>query len=165
MERTLVMVPVDLAQAGQVAHGRALPGPLRAFAANRALAQTFGLEDATVDELEFAALQVAQVAGLARHGLRLVVTASVVPELVAGPDPDEADNGGVLLSQLPVEAVEAFFTDPAPLDPELVTGAQGLDVDAAWTLPGVAPLLAQAPLAWHDITELGEWLPGQTASV
>lgn len=161
--RRLVVVPVSPAQARRVADGETLPGPVRAFAAGPALAATFGLGDPAGEEAELAALQVAGVAGLARHGVRLVLTAQVAPGAVQGVDPAEAANGGLLLRELPPGAVEAFFTDAVtPRDVALAGAAAGAaagcDVDAAWPLPAVAALLAQAPLGWHDVTELDGWL-------
>jgi len=156
--RVLVLAPVDVATAARLAQGQTVDGPLRVFCPNEALAATFGLAQAIQDEVEFAALQVAQVAGLARHGLRLVLTALVAPQSVLGEDPDEAENGGVSLASLPAQAVEAFFcADDATAEAALAAGVAGLDVDAAWVVPGVADLLADAPLAWHDVTELDGW--------
>ena len=158
MRHTLVLVPVDAAMAGELAAGRSLPGPLAGFMANAALAQTFGLAEPGDDQAEYAALQVAQVAGLARYGCRLVLTAQVDEAAVLGPDEAEAHNGGVLLPGLAPRAVEAFFAPDAPDASQLAAGVAGLEVDDAWASPGVTGLLADAPLAWHDVTELPQWL-------
>lgn len=143
----LVMVPLDDQQRRLIADAQPIPGPLFAIAADDALAETFGVEPG--EEAEAAALQMADVAGLAGAygaGDRLVI---VVAEATATVAPDEADNGGVYIDGLTAADVAAFFTGQGAV-PE----ARGLSLDAAWDLPGVQELLGSQPLSWHDRTEL-----------
>jgi hypothetical protein len=157
--RVLVLVPVDRAFAERLIRQSAVAGPLVAFTANEALCETFGLADADADQAEFATLQVAQVAALCGYGRRLVLTAKVLPTTLVDRDATEADNGRVRLGELALDTVEAFFVPDDPVgDAAAARVARGLSVDAAWALPEVAALLADAPLAWHDITELPQWL-------
>ncbi|GAA2178363.1 hypothetical protein GCM10009785_00640 [Brooklawnia cerclae] len=154
MARLLVCVPVDREQARVIASGLDLPGPLPVFTVTPELLGTFGLEASDTEEAEYAALLLASIYALARHGERLVLTAQVDDGLLdAG---FEQTNGGRLLRELRAPSVEAWFADDgdAPVA-GAAAAAAGLELDAAWETPEVADLLAGHDLLWHSIVELG----------
>lgn len=152
-ERVLVCVPVDAGEAGRIAEGHTLPGPVQAFTANDALLDAFGLQPSDDEQAEYAVLLLAGLYGLIRYGARLVLTALVDPQTLT--EGEEADNGGVALSELAAGSVEAWFSDEDDvLLPELREAVSGLSLDDAWDTPEITALHADHDLAWHSITEL-----------
>lgn len=127
------------------------------YAANAELAATFGVE--TGEETEAAALQMSDVAGLAAgHAARLVIVADVPASSVTA-SADEPGNGAVehtASHPVYVQDCRAFFTGRC--DAATAAAARGLSLDEAWELPGVQAMLADQPLAWHDISELADWI-------
>jgi len=134
--------------------GRAPHDATRGFAPTAELAETFGVE--LGEEAELAALQMADVAGLvAGNTERLLLVAEVPASRVIVAEEDAA-NGAVLASYLLKDECRAFFTGEC--DAATAQAAGGLTIDDAWELPAVQKLLADHPLDWHDISELGVWL-------
>lgn len=151
--QVLVCVPVDAAQARQVAGGQTIEGPLQGFTAGPELFETFGLEAADTEQAEYAALLLAGLWGLVHDGDRLVLTAMVDPGTL-GPG-DETANGGVQLSELKASSVEAWFSDEQAAQVDAVRAAvSGLSLDEAWDLAQVQALHTDHDLAWHSVTEL-----------
>ena len=61
----------------------------------------------------------------------------------------------MLLPGLPLSAVTAFFTGPHPADEaDVARKLAHSDIDGAWQNTDVQALAADAPLLWHDVSEL-----------
>lgn len=152
-ERVLVCVPVSLAQAGLVAAGQTIPGPLQVFTVTDELLDSFGLTPADDEQADYAVLLLAGLWALREHGARLILTAMVDPtRLAAGA---ETANGGRLLAELPAARVEAWFDDEDPAVVAPVAAAiAGLDLDQAWEQADVIDLHANHALLWHSVVEL-----------
>lgn len=151
MNRQLVFVPIAPAEMGVLA-GDPLGVPLVAYTVTPQLLDDLGYAPNESEDAEYAALVLASVAGLATHGVRLVVVAEVDPALVlAGDDPA---NGQVLLEALPAEAITAWFTDEPGTDVSAAAAAcNGLTIDQAWELGQVQDLLSRHDLLWNDVVE------------
>lgn len=160
----LVMVPLRQAQLAQLSQQLVLDGPWLAISPTATLAGTFGLDDG--EDVEAAALQLADVAGLANQpGIlgptgsepvfvrRLVVVASVPPDDVTSVA-DQAANGVVRLAKLATADIISIFTGEC--DQVVAKAAAEQDLDQAWELPEIQAMLANAPLSWHDRSELLE---------
>ncbi|MGA4668633.1 DUF6912 family protein [Propionibacteriaceae bacterium Y1923] len=128
-------------------------GPVEAITPNAALRSSLDYTDDMTEEADYAALVLASVWALARHGERFVVTAEVDASQVA-PGP-EAANGGVLVTGLARRQLVAWFDDA---EPGIADGAadavRGLDIDQAWADEQVSALL-EHELLWHTIEEWG----------
>lgn len=155
MARVLVCVPVDDEQVARIARGEALVGPLQVFTVTPELLDTFGLQPVDDEPAEYAALLLAALWGLLRHGRRLVLTAQVPKNAMdAG---EESANGGRSLAQLPANAVEAWFADePGTPIAEVAQQVAGLDLDEAWEHQAVQELHKDHDLLWHSVVELGK---------
>lgn len=152
-QRVLVCVPVTAEQAGLVAEGRTVPGPLQVFTVTTDLLDTFGLQPGDDEQAEFATLLLAGLWSLREYGSRLVLVAKVDPASLN--DGAEQANGGHRLSELPAAAVEAWFADEptVPVAP-VVEAIAGLTLDEAWETPEVHDLHARYDLLWHSVVEL-----------
>ena len=153
--RVLVAVPVThdnlwaLEWDGRMPHAQVL-----GFAPNAELTATFGVEPG--EEAEAAALQMADVAGLTAGRVERLVVVAEVPASRLSASPGEAANGAVVVDHLVKGDCQAFFTGDC--DAQTAQAARGLSLDDAWELPGIQKMLASQPLAWHDVSELAEWL-------
>ncbi|MGD7731862.1 DUF6912 family protein [Propionibacteriaceae bacterium G57] len=129
--------------------------PVDAITANQALFETLDYTADMAEEAEYAALVLASIWALARHGERFVVTAEVAAsQVVAG---DEVDNGGIRVSGLRRDQLIACFDDGLARADEATAAAgaaRGLSIDEAWDRAEVAALL-QHELLWHTIEEGG----------
>lgn len=95
MNRQLVFVPVSEDEL-RVLGGETLGADRPAYTVTPELLAELGYGESDSEDAEYAALVLASVAGLAAHGIRLVVVAEVDPSLVsAGEDPA---NGQVVLA-------------------------------------------------------------------
>ncbi len=148
----LVFVPLRTDEAASLVTTGTLGGPVSAIAITPGLCETFGVEPDSEDA-ELAALQVAAVWSLLRGDRRLVMVARV--DAHGDADPGEEPNGAVLLPGLPLSAVTAFFTGPHPADEaDVARKLAHSDIDGAWQNTDVQALAADAPLLWHDVSEL-----------
>lgn len=154
---SLVAIPLSRGQVGELIRSASLSGPLQGFIANEALVATFALVESDNEQAEFATLQIASIAGLAAHGVRVVLIANVPKAEIPVPeDLLEAHNGAVQLTGLSARWVESFFTEDPNVDPAPAARAcAGLDLDAAWEVAEVQELLGQTDLLWHSSAELG----------
>ena len=152
MQPLLVFVPISADDAPRAASGT-LAGPLTAYAVTRELVGALGYGDDMAEDAEYAALVLASVAGLTRHGQRLVLVADVAPDLVsAGDDPA---NGEVRLARLEPRWIVSWFTDEPSVDvTDAAAAAAGLDLDTAWDAAAVQELVASHELLWHGPAEL-----------
>lgn len=147
---SLLFIPLTPAELAAWAGGGRLDWPRPGFTANADLRAAF--ETGDEEEAEHIALLVASVAGLARHGVRLVVVAEGVGEPSGDPD-----FGELRVSELPYAAVQAIFAeeaDPAAVRPA-ASAASGRELAAAWDDPAVIALLENADLLWHGPQEWG----------
>lgn len=153
MARVLVCVPVDDRQAAQLADGQALEGPLQVFTVTAELLETFGLQASDDEPAEYAALLLAGLWALLRHGRRLVLTTQLAStRLDVGA---ESANGGRTLRNLAPSEVEAWFDDePTTPIAEVADQIAGLELDDAWEHPAVQRLHAEHDLLWHSVVEL-----------
>ncbi len=152
MQPVLVFLPLSAPEA-RTAASVTLHGPLAGFAVTRELVDALGYTSDMDEDAEYAALVLASVAGLARHGRRLVLVAEVPPDQVGlGDDPS---NGGVILARLEPRWVVSWFADEASVDVTAAArAAAGLDLDDAWDVGAVQELVASHELLWHGPTEL-----------
>lgn len=151
---TLVFVPTSTEQAQQLWQGTPPAAPIRAFSTTPALLAALDYTAEMAEDAEYAAMVLASVDGLCRHGERVVLVAEV-PEGDVAENPDELDNGGVLLAGLSKAAVQSFFTDdPATELADARAAARDLTIDQVWETEQVQALLAQSDLLWHSVEEL-----------
>ena len=151
MNRQLVFVPVAAHELDVLA-GESL-GPDRiAYTVTPELPEELGYAASDSEDAEYAALVLASVAGLASHGVRLVVVAEVDPSLVEpGEDPG---NGQVSLRELPTKAITAWFADEPGTDvADAAAISKGMTIDQVWELPQVQDLLNNHDLLWNDVVE------------
>jgi len=161
-QRCLVMVPLKRDQLRALRDGGGLPGPLPGVTPSAALAETFDLPlGKDTEDTEAAALQVADVYGLCavydgpQPGQSLVwrcVVVASAPVADVTPVASDEANGRVQMDGLATLSVQSIFEGWC--DDAVATAAKGLDIDSAWSLPSVQTMLAEAPLAWHDRSEL-----------
>ena len=123
-----------------------------AYTVTPELLAELGYDEAESEDAEYAALILASLAGLATHGVRLVVVAEVAQDLI-GPAEDPS-NGEVRLSGCPVSAMTAWFGEDQGVDyADAAAIARGLTIDQAWDLPEVQALLQSHDLLWNDRVE------------
>lgn len=151
---TLVFVPTSTEQARALWQGTDLTGPVPAFATTRSLLDALDYSADMAEDAEYAALVLASVDGLCRFGERVVLVAEVSDRKVAE-NPDELDNGGVLLAGLGKAEVQSFFTDAEGTDiADARAAARELTIDQVWETDQVQALLAHSDLLWHSAEEL-----------
>lgn len=126
--------------------------PRTCYAVTPQLLDELGYEESAAEDAEYAALVLASVAGLATHGARIVVVAEVDAGLLQpGDDPG---NGQIVLTDLPTQAITAWFEDEPGTD---VTDAAaiscGLTIDQVWETAEVQDLLNNHDLLWNDVVE------------
>lgn len=121
------------------------------FAATPGFLAAFDVSSADSEDADRTLLEVAGLAGLLRHGERLVAVCECRAHAV---DPPEF--GAVHAGAVPFEQVEALFVDDehgreaaASLRGQI--GAAGLD--EAWDAEATHQLLRTTELLWHDVTE------------
>lgn len=148
MAGVMVFIPTD-ATAWQAVVG----GEVAGFSATPALCEAFDLTDP--EESEFAAMTVASVSSLTRHGHRFVLGAEVAPDQID--DAGDTGNGEVIVSGLRRSQIVSWFTDEVADDPQLRAAAErarGLELDEAWDLDEVQALIGGHALLWHAAEEL-----------
>lgn len=151
MKRRLVFIPVASDELGVLAGDPPVADRV-AYAVTPELLAELDYDESDMEDAEYAALVLASVAGLATHGVRLVVVAEVDPALVT--PGDDAANGEVLLSQCPPSAMTAWFADEPGVDvADAAAISKGLTIDQAWDLPQVQVLLNEHDLLWNDVVE------------
>lgn len=148
MTAILVCIPADRADP------EALFGaPVPAITPNEVLFESLGYTPDMTEEAEYAALVLASVWSLARHGERFVVTAEVRQDQVAAGE--EADNGGVRVTGLERRQLVAWFDDQVEgIAAAAAAAVAGLGIDEAWADDRVTALL-EHELLWHTIEEWG----------
>ncbi|RRD06981.1 hypothetical protein EII34_00310 [Arachnia propionica] len=116
------------------------------------LLEALGYTTEQREDAEYAALVLASVAALARHGERLVLVADVAPALVS--QGRDLDNGGCVLSEVPQRSLTCWFSEAPGVDwTAAAVAAKGLDIDTAWGFDEVQELLASSDLLWNDVEE------------
>lgn len=152
MNQVLVFVPATPETWREV-----LTAPsVEAFAPTAELRAALGYDTDQDEDAEHAAMVLASVAGLARHGTRFVL-ACEVPEQDLTVDPDHADtpNGRVVTGPVAPTRVLSWFADEPEVDPSAAAGvSHGLSLDDAWDTPEVAEVVDQHALLWHAAEEL-----------
>lgn len=151
VKRQLVFIPVA-AEELDVLAGTSVVTDRPAYTVTPELLTELGYDSADTEDAEYAAMVLASVAGLARHGTRLVVVAEVDDSLVR-PGEDPA-NGQILLTGCPPSAMTAWFADEPGVDVSAAAAAsRGRSIDEAWDCPEVQELLAHHDLLWNDVVE------------
>jgi hypothetical protein len=148
MAGVMVFIPTD-----RSTWQAAASGDVAAHAPTEALMEAFDITDA--EEAEYAAMSVASVAALTRHGSRFVLGAEVSPAQVD--DSDDTGNGEVVVRGLRRAQIVSWFCEELPDDPRVRSAAQearGLGVDDAWHLDEVQALIGTHALLWHAAEEL-----------
>lgn len=121
------------------------------FAATPAFLASFGLSSHDSEDTDLTLLEVAGIAGLLAHGVRLV---AVCDTDAAGAEP--AEFGAVVDEQVPWARVESLFADDtagAAAAGAVASGLGEADLDAAWESDGVSDLLRTTELLWHGSSE------------
>lgn len=115
------------------------------------LMAALGYGPGETEDAEYAAMTLASVTALARHGARLVLVAEVPPEAVsAGADPE---NGDCVVAAVDSREITCWFAEAPGVDPAgAAAAAKGLHIDVAWDFPEVQELL-QHDLLWNDVVE------------
>ena len=151
MKRQLVFIPVAADELGVLVGDPPIENR-PAYTVTPDLLAELGYAEAESEDAEYAALILASVAGLAAHGVRLVVVAEVEPSLIeVSEDPA---NGEVLLLSCPTSSMTAWFAEEPGVDvTDAAAMAHGLTIDLAWDLPQVQDLLQEHELLWNDVVE------------
>ncbi|WP_282005106.1 DUF6912 family protein [Propioniciclava sinopodophylli] len=124
------------------------------FAATPVFLETFGLPSHDIEDADLTLLEVAGVAGLLAHGVRLV---AVCQTEASGSEP--AEFGAVVAEGVRWGAVESLFADDADgAARAAAVGAvlAGAGLEEAWEADAVSDLLRGTELLWHNSTE---WEP------
>ncbi|MDO5535237.1 MAG: hypothetical protein Q4F65_11365 [Propionibacteriaceae bacterium] len=141
------LAPADLAD--WASSGRR---DIRGFAATPAFLDAFDLSTPDSEDADLTLLEVAGLAGLLTHGVRLV---AVCQADAAGAEP--ANFGAVVAEKVRFSAVESLFTDDEA-GAERAAAAKELagevaDLDEAWDSDALDDLLRTTELLWHDSSE------------
>lgn len=150
MTRQLVFIPISRAELAAI-DGSLRLGRRAAYRVTSELLAALEYGPGQEEDAEHAAMVLASVAALARHGERLVLVAELDPALV---EPGEdVHNGECVLSDIPTTAMTCWFSEASDVDPgPAAAAAKDLDIDTAWGFQEVQELLT-APLLWNDVEE------------
>lgn len=145
----LVFVPLAPGDLAAWASGTPYSGD--AFAATPAFLSAFGLTSPDDEDADLTLLEIAALAGLLRHGVRLVAVADA-----AGPPATPADLGAITIADTRWSQVQSLFADDADGAAQAASvraelGEVGLT--QAWDAEPTASLLADGELLWHGSTE------------
>ncbi|MBK8463070.1 MAG: hypothetical protein IPL36_08570 [Nigerium sp.] len=145
----LVFVPLSAAElAGWAATG---VHDVAGHAATPSFLEAFGLPASDTEDADLTLLEVAGVAGLLAHGVRLV--AVCVADAI-GTEP--AEFGAVSAAGVRWSRVESLFTDDghgAALAASAREAVRGADLDEAWDSDAIGAMLRTTELLWHGPTE------------
>lgn len=151
MKRQLVFIPVAADELGALT-GEPVLSDRSAHTVTPELLDELGYDASESEDAEYAALVLASVAGLAAHGVRLVIVAEVDPSLVS--PGDDVANGQVRLTSVPQPSMTAWFSEEPGTDvADAAAIAKGMTIDQAWEQPQVQELLAEHDLLWNDVVE------------
>lgn len=151
MKRQLVFIPIAADELSVLA-GEPPMGARPAYTVTPELLTELEYTEAESEDAEYAALVLASVAGLAAHGVRLVVVAEVDPSLIR--PSEDPGNGEVWLTACPPTAMTAWFAEEPGVEyADAAAMAQGLTIDQAWDLPQIQELLREHELLWNDVVE------------
>lgn len=146
----LVFVPLTPADLG--AWARSGVRDVAGFTATPAFLEAFGLSTPDDEDAALTLLEVAALAGLSAHGVRLVA----VCETDAAAPAEPADFGAVHAASVSWSRVTSIFADDADGAARASAAAahlRGLDLAAAWETDEAGALLAATDLLWHSSTE------------
>ena len=121
------------------------------FAATPAFLESFGLSHPDSEDADLTLLEVAGVAGLQAHGVRLV---AVCAADAAGAEP--AEFGAVVADCVRWKAVESLFVDDeagAARAASVKDAIGPATLDEAWDCDEVSDLLRGTELLWHGSSE------------
>ncbi len=121
------------------------------FAATPVFLETFDLSAHDIEDADLTLLEVAGIAGLLTHGVRLV---AVCEATAAGAEP--AEFGAVVAERVRWSAVESLFTDDeagAARAASVAEALAGVELDEAWDDDAVTDLLRGTELLWHGSSE------------
>ncbi len=121
------------------------------FAATPLFLEAFGLGGPEGEDTDLTLLEVAGVAGMLAHGVRLV---AVCGTDAAGAEP--AEFGAVVAGRVAWSAVESLFAGGeagAPKGTAARAAVGDTDLDAAWEADEVSDLLRTTELLWHGSSE------------
>ena len=126
------------------------------FAATTSLREALGYRSDQDEDAEHAAMVLASVAGLARHGVRFVLACEVDASAVRVESThDDAPNGRVVTGPIAQSRIVSWFTDEDGVDVDAAAhAAAGQTLDEAWDTDEGAALVAEHALLWHAAEEL-----------
>jgi hypothetical protein len=148
----LVFLPLSPAELAAWAGG-GHPGPEAGFAMTPGMAAAFGFDDPAGEDASHTALCIASLAGLLRHGVRLVAVAELPWQ--ARDEPELAEFGAVRVAGAGFTAVTALFgegSDPAAVA-ALAAALDGVPLAEAWERDDVGTLLSDGALLWYGPAE------------
>ena len=121
------------------------------FAATRSFLTAFGLSTADDEDADLTLAEIAGVAALLAHGVRLVAVCEA--DAVAG---EPADLGAVSAGEVPWSRVTSLFSE-APEDAaraaRVRAGLTSTDLGAVWDDPEIGSLVSETSLLWHGSDE------------
>ena len=121
------------------------------FAATEAFLESFGLPASDIEDTDLTLLEVAGIAGLLAHGVRLV---AVCQTDAVGATP--AEFGAVVADRVRWSSVESLFTDDAAGAAAASATAKAvgtMELADAWEADEVTNLLRTTELLWHGSSE------------
>ena len=124
---------------------------LSGFAATRSFLDAFGLPSHDSEDADLTLLELAGIAGLLAHGVRLV---AVCDTEATGVEP--ADFGAVTAASVPFAHVESLFVDDEAGARKAASARAALgavSLDRAWDADATNDLLRSTELLWHSSTE------------
>ena len=145
----LVFVPLSAAELAEWATKgvRDVAG----YAATPSFLEAFELPASEIEDADLTLLEVAGVAGLLAHGVRIV---AVCATDAVGTEP--AEFGAVAAAGVRWRRVESLFADD-PQGAALAASARedlgAADLDAAWDADVISEMLRNTELLWHGPTE------------
>ena len=158
----LVFLPLTPDELAAWAGGGRRPGPAPGYTVTPAMAAAFGFDDPAGEDASHTALCVASLAGLLRHGVRLVAVAELPWRAAEDDLPESAEFGAVSVGEADFAAVTALFgegSDAAAVT-ALATALDGVPLEQAWERDEVQALLADGALAWYGPAEWQQLLGG-----
>ena len=145
----LVFVPLSAAELAEWATRgvRDVTG----YAATPSFLEAFELPASDIEDADLTLLEVAGVAGLLAHGVRIV---AVCATDAVGTEP--AEFGAVTAAGVRWQRVESLFADDrhgAALAASAREALDAADLDTAWDADAISEMLRNTELLWHGPTE------------
>lgn len=146
-----MLVFTPLAPADLTLWATAGKADITGFAATPAFLDAFGLGSPDSEDADLTLLELAGVAGLLAHGVRLVAVAEANAEPA-----DPAEFGAVTAGRVRWNAVQSLFADDetgTELAGRARAAVEGSTLEQAWDSDEISDLLRGTELLWHGSSE------------